>query len=47
VKKKQSNSGRRKKVKSTSQAIACAKEMPVIPINKVVDKKRIIGRMEG
>jgi hypothetical protein len=23
------------------------KEMPVIPVNKVVDPKRIIGKMEG
>jgi hypothetical protein len=23
------------------------KEMPVISVNKVVDKKRIIGKMEG
>jgi hypothetical protein len=23
------------------------KEMPVIPVNRVVDKKRIIGKMEG
>jgi hypothetical protein len=23
------------------------KEMPVIPINRVLDKKRIIGKMEG
>jgi hypothetical protein len=23
------------------------KEMPVIPVDKVVDKKRIIGKMEG
>jgi hypothetical protein len=24
-----------------------SKEMPVIPVNKVVDSKRIIGKMEG
>jgi hypothetical protein len=23
------------------------KEMPVIPVNRVVDKKRIMGKMEG
>jgi hypothetical protein len=23
------------------------KEMPVIPVNRVVDQKRIIGKMEG
>jgi hypothetical protein len=23
------------------------KEMPVIPVNRVVDKKRVIGKMEG
>jgi hypothetical protein len=23
------------------------KEMPVIPVDRVVDKKRIIGKMEG
>jgi hypothetical protein len=23
------------------------KEMPVIPVNRVVDTKRIIGKMEG
>jgi hypothetical protein len=25
-----------------SEAIACAKEMPVIPVNKVLDSKRIV-----
>jgi hypothetical protein len=28
-----------------SEAIAPCKEMPVIPVNKVVDEKRIIGKM--
>jgi hypothetical protein len=27
-----------------SEAIAPCKEMPVIPVNKLVDKKRIIGK---
>jgi hypothetical protein len=27
-----------------SEDIAMCKEMPVIPVNKVVDKKRIIGK---
>jgi hypothetical protein len=27
-----------------SEATAMYKEMPVIPVNKVVDKKRIIGK---
>jgi hypothetical protein len=30
-----------------SVAIAMCKEMPAIPVNKVVDKKRIIQRKEG
>jgi hypothetical protein len=30
-----------------SEAIAMCKETPVIPVNKVVDKKRIIGKKEG
>jgi hypothetical protein len=29
-----------------SEAIACAK-MPLIPVNRVVDKKRIIGKNGG
>jgi hypothetical protein len=27
-----------------SEAIALCKEMPVIPVNRAVDKKRIIGK---
>jgi hypothetical protein len=30
-----------------SEAIACCKEMPVIPVNRVVDPKRKIEKMEG
>jgi hypothetical protein len=30
-----------------SESIACVKEMPVIPVNKVVDPKRIIGKNGG
>jgi hypothetical protein len=30
--------------KSIGKAIAPCKEMPVIPVNKVVDEKRIIGK---
>jgi hypothetical protein len=30
-----------------SEDIACAKEMPVIPVDRVVDKKRIIGKNGG
>jgi hypothetical protein len=30
-----------------SEANCMRKEMPVIPANKVVDQKRIIGKMEG
>jgi hypothetical protein len=31
-------------VTEKSEAIAMCKEMPVIPVYKVVDKKRIIGK---
>jgi hypothetical protein len=27
-----------------SEAIACCKEMPFIPVNRVVDRKRMIGK---
>jgi hypothetical protein len=30
-----------------SEFIATCKELPVIPVNKVVHKKRIIGKKEG
>jgi hypothetical protein len=30
-----------------SEAIVCFKEMPVIPVNRVVDPKRITGKMGG
>jgi hypothetical protein len=30
-----------------SEAIACAKEMPVILLNRVVEKKILIGKMKG
>jgi hypothetical protein len=29
------------------EAIACARRCPVIPVDRVVDKKKIIGKMEG
>jgi hypothetical protein len=30
-----------------SEAIACASHLLVIPVDRVVDNKKIIGKMEG